>query len=292
VIWLWACSGGPAPDTSSAPLVVVTMNSGTTPGQDFGANTDGYGEDQASASDAWYGDGLAWEAAVVATEAFFTDTAPQVVGFQEVFDTGGCDEVPDEARDGFVCSTWTAGDPTVAERVLGSGFEVVCHPGHPDKCVGVSQDVGGIAPMAGVAAEGCGSGARVAYSDLELADGPLRVIHVHGTSGLSDDDIACRLAQVAQVEQALGERNLVLGDLNTDPARFAGYDASAAAWTELADRAGLRWHTELGDDAEPTYSGVANIDHVLTDWAEGRCEARPFYDQVYFDHVPLVCSLS
>ena len=294
-LWLLACidKGDElhTGDDFPSDLTVVTFNSGTTEGQAYDPAYDGYGDEQAAASDAYYGDGLAWGGAMDETRAFFEGLPRSLVGFQEIFDPTECAEVPDDARAGFVCEHWSEGDPSVAEQVLGEDYEVQCHPGHSDKCLALHGGIAALPELAGEEVDGCGSGARVAWADVELEIGTVRVVHVHGSSGLSADDGACRVAQIAQVEAALGERNLVLGDFNTDPVRFAGYDESAVAWAELAERAGLSWHTEIGEDAEPTYGGLANIDHVLSDFTKGDCVSSPFYGGVYFDHVPQVCTL-
>ena len=292
---LLACTGPKERELHTAEdvfeLGVITFNSGTTEGQAYDESYDGYGEEQAAASDEHYGDGLAWAGAIEETASFLAGQDEGIVGFQEIFDVAECAEVPEDARAGFVCEIWTEGDPSVAEAVLGDGWTVQCHPGHGDKCAAMDERFGELPALSGEEVPGCGSGARVAWADVELEIGAVRVIHVHGSSGLSEDDVGCRVAQVAQVEAALAERNIVLGDLNTDPVRFAGYDDSAVAWAELAERAGLSWHTDIGEDAEPTYGGLANIDHVLSDWAVGECRSTAFYGGVYFDHVPQVCKL-
>jgi len=94
-----------------------------------------------------------------------------------------------------------------------------------------------------------------------------------------------------------GERNLVLGDLNTDPGRFADRDPSAVRWAEAVD-IGLRWHTATDPAAPATYLGVASIDHVLSDTFVGDCAhpgvdpgSDPVFPNVYFDHAPVVCRL-
>jgi hypothetical protein len=140
--------------------------------------------------------------------------------------------------------------------------------------------------------------------DLAGGEGEFSVVTLHGSSGLTADDDACRVAQFDQAfvdlgdgaPGANGERNLVLGDLNTDPGRYPGIDASAARWNEhITGRFGM--HTELGPDVEPTYGGLTNIDHVASDSFIGEC-VHPglsgidvVLDAVYFDHLPVVCRL-
>lgn len=298
------------------PLVVVTFNTGTTEGLPHeAAPDDGYGDEQAAISDAWYGDGLAWSPVVEDARAWFAETPADIVGFQEVFWSGECPGIPGDFHPGWVCDGWSDGDPTVAQTVLGAGWQVACHAGKPDKCVAVRRAVGTIVgcddalcldALDGAEVEGCGSGSRVGRARVALVDGgELTVVHVHGSSGLSADDKACREAQFRLVFEDLGDgepaangdRNVVLGDFNTDPGRFLGTDASAAYLAGVADGSEYAFHTEVGPDATPTYAGLANIDHVLSDgfvgdcWHAGIDGREAVSDAVYFDHVPAVCAL-
>ena len=310
--------GAPPPDDPSPPLTVVSFNTGTTEsmGHDAGPD-DGYTEAHAATSDAWYGDGLAWRPAIDATTRFLAEVQPELVAFQEIFHADRCADIPDAHHDDFVCEGWAPGDPTVTQQVLGAGYQVACHPGKDDKCLAVRTDWGRIRGcdgelclegLAGAAVDGCGSGARVARAVIEDADGhkQLTVVSVHGTSGVSAEEQGCRIAQIEQVFDDLGDgapgtsgpRNLVLGDLNTDPGRFSGFDASAAAWVERVDGSELAFISAVGPDAPGSYQGLADIDHVLSDAHAGACwhagvDPHPsVIDAVYFDHKPVVCELT
>lgn len=296
---LAGCGGEPAPFA----LRAVTFNTGTTESLAHDAGPDdGYGAEEAAASDAYYGNGLAWRAAVEHTRAFFASVEADVVGLQEIFASRGCPDVPEAARAGFVCERWREGDPTVAQVIFGGGYQVACHPGKDDKCLAVRTARARIAgcdadlcfdALRGAPVEGCGSGARVAWADLELAEGgTLRVVHVHASSGLSEEDAACRVAQFEQAFAAVEGDTLVLGDFNTDPVRLYGGDPSATALLDGAPQAGLRFVTEVGEDAAPTYAGLLNIDHVLSTFADGPCTSEVVTDMRYFDHRPQVCDLA
>ncbi len=306
---LLACTG-PSDDTGDPGLAVraVTFNTGTSEGMGHDdPPDDGYTEAHAATSDTWYGDGLAWLPAVEATRAWLAEVQPDVIGFQEIFHAPECADIPAEHHPDFVCETWTEGDPTVAESVLGDGYQVACHPGHTDKCLGVRTAFATLDDaLDGFATDGCGNGARVARGTLTLADGSaLTVVNVHGTSGFSSDDEACRVAQVEQVFLDLGDgepaasgaRNLVLGDLNTDPGRFTGTDDSAARWNDfVGEDQDFAWLTEVGPDAPGSYGGLADIDHVASDafagdcWIAGVTEGRADVQEArYFDHNPVVC---
>ncbi|MGM0577746.1 MAG: endonuclease/exonuclease/phosphatase family protein [Myxococcota bacterium] len=314
-----ADAGRDAPDAeppSPRPFVAVTFNTGTSDRMAHDRGDDGYTSDHAALSDQWYGNGLAWIPAVDAARAFFAAVDPDVVTFQELFWSGRCPDIPEEAHEDFVCETWGPGDPTVAQAILPGNWQVMCHPGKPDKCAAVNRRFGSfrgcdadycLEGLDGAEIDGCGSGSRVGRGVIDrVGGGTLTLVNVHGSSGFGDEEAACRVEQFEQVfvdldgaPAAHGDVNLVMGDFNTDPVRLAGGDASA---DRLMDFAGpgepFRFITEVGEDATPTYAGYVNIDHVISDaldgdcWAAGVTEGRPpVLDAVYFDHVPIVCDL-
>lgn len=321
---LSAC-GGDAPQRGSEdppPLAVrvVTFNTGTTDALAATPETNrGYGPIQAEIADRWYGNGLAWNAAIEDARRFLTALQPDIVGFQEIFHPVDCSEIPAEYHAGFVCEQWRSGDPTVAQTVVGPGYQVACHRGKSDKCLAVRNAFGSIRGcdgplcldgLAGADIAGCGSGSRVGRAVIDRADGQtLTVVHVHGTSGFTASDRSCRMAQFAQVFADLGDGSgrpaaegtpsIVLGDFNTDPIRTARGDASAAALAAYASTPSpFRFINDVGFDAAPTYFGSFNIDHVLaaglsgTCWAAGISPDRPpVTDMTYFDHTAIVCDL-
>ena len=311
------CVGTAAVDAASTPFVAVTFNSGTSEGMGHDATPDdGYDGAMAILSDQWYGDGLAWSAAVTATTAFFAETQADVVVFQEVFWSGDCVNIPAAAHTGFVCDDWQPGEPTVAQQVLGPGWQVMCHPGKNDKCAAVRRTFGSfegceadfcLEGMTGATVDGCGKGARVGRARIERVGGEvLTLVNVHGSSGLSVDDQQCRRKQVEQVfvdldgaPAASGDINLIMGDLNTDPGRWAAFDPSAARWGDFVG-AGKAFHfiTDAGPDSPRSYQGVVAIDHVVADklagdcWIAGLSVGHPkVIDAIYFDHKPVVCNL-
>ncbi len=322
---LGGCAGEGTPEPFRTPggnepllFTAVTFNSGTSEGMPHDRPPeDGYTSDHAVVSDRWYGDGLAWTTAVEAAERFFRAVDPDVVVFQEVFWSEECAGIPEEAHEDFVCEAWSPGDPTVARWVLGEGWQVMCHPGKPDKCAAVHRRFGSfrgcdedfcLEGLDGARVEGCGSGARVGRGVIDLAGGgALTLVNVHGSSGISGDDMQCRMRQFEQVfvdlgdgePAASGETNLVMGDLNTDPGRVAGLDPSAALWNEFAGPAGpFHFLSDVGPEAAPSYAGIFNIDHVVSDHLTGNCWVAgvteghaPVTEAVYFDHCPVVCAM-
>lgn len=307
-----------SPDRGERPFTVVTFNSGTTTGLNHdGLPDDGYGSAEAELSDQLYGDGLAWSPAIDSTRAFFDALEPDVVVFQEIFHPDDCASIPEASQTGFVCERWTPGDPTVAQRVLGPGWQVMCHPGKPDKCAAVRRSFGRfrgceadlcLEGLMGATVEGCGRGARIGRGLIELeTGGELTLINVHGSSGLGTEDTGCRVKQVEQVFVDLGDgdpgangmRNLVMGDLNTDPGRLAAADPSAARWNDfVGPERSFHFISDVGPDAAPTYANLLSIDHVMSDAFDGRCWAPGLTpgepgitSMIYFDHVPVVCEI-
>lgn len=317
------------PDASSdaisppdAWLTAVTFNTGSSPDLDHdGPPDDGYGAAEAALTDAHYGNGLAWVPFVEATRRWLATVDADLIAFQEIFHPGGCADVPPAARAGFVCAGWAPGDPTVVQRLLApaDAWQVACHPGRPDKCLAVRARLGRIAGcdgplcldgLEGHPVEGCGRGARVARGVIELADGGrLVVVSVHGTSGFSAEDEACRVARVEQVfvggpAPPLARTDdratpvLILGDLNTDPGRVALIDDSAARWLDFVgpDRP-FRWLSPIGPDAPRGYGGVFDIDHQIGRGLVGDChiaglgDPPPVMAARFFDHRPVICAL-
>jgi len=304
-------------------FVVVTFNTGTTEALNHESDGDGYGEEQARFSNDYYGDGLAWVPAVEAVTDWFATLKPDVVVFQEIFYSDECVGIPVEAQIGFVCETWSPGDPTVVQVVLGSDYQVACHPGNSDKCLAVKKSFGSIRQcededfciegLDGEVIEGCQSRARVARATIDLVSGgEITAVNLHGTSGLSENDIDCRVQQVEQVfinmdgePAANGARNVVMGDLNTDPERIPGsLDDSVKAWNDyVGGNQPFQW---VSDDTAtfiaeipglPISSPLA-IDHVISDTFAGSCyvpgssDGYPaVYSNVYFDHRPQVCDI-
>jgi hypothetical protein len=301
----------------ATPFVVVTFNSGTSEGLANANPNDAYTPELAAWSDQWYGDGLAWSPAVEATRRFFDEIDPDVVVFQEIFHPDDCPDIPPEAISDFYCQGWSPGEPSVAQHVLGEGWQVMCHPGKPDKCAAVNPRFGSfegcdaglcLEGLFGTRVEDCGKGARVGRGVIALVGGgELTLVNYHGSSGFGFEEPICRTRQVEQVFVDLGDGepgangavNLVMGDLNTDPGRLASGDASAARWNDFVGP-GRDFHfiTDVGEDATPTYA-IVNIDHVISDQLEGACwaagvdagHAAVIQDR-YFDHAPIVCTIA
>jgi hypothetical protein len=315
-----ACTGaGPGPDAGMpVAFKAISFNTGTSEGMGHDdPPDDGYGEVQAGYSDLYYGDGLAWQAVVDDVRAFLDVEQPDIIGFQEMFFSDDCANIPAEARTGFVCETWSAGDRTVANVILGEGYRVACHQEKNDKCVAVKKDFASIpgcdddlclSALDGFRVDGCGSGSRVGRTRLTLDDASeLTVVHVHGSSGMTADDMDCRRRQFEQIwvdfgdgaPAADGDVNLILGDFNTDPGRLAGADPSA---DEILKHVGTNkpfdFLNDVGEAVTGTYAGLFNIDHAISDALTGSCESagidgRENVSAVrYFDHKPLICALS
>jgi endonuclease/exonuclease/phosphatase family metal-dependent hydrolase len=321
-----ADAGADAGPRAPVKLVAVTFNTGTTDGlpHDDPPN-DGYTSTQAKLSNDHYGDGLAWKAAVDDAKAFFAQVKPDLVMFQEIFHSPECVNVPQNARAGFVCETWQTGDPTVTQVVLGAGYQIACNVGKTDKCAAVKTSFGSfrgctgavcLDGLAGARVQDCGGGSRVGRGVIDLVGGgSITVVLAHGSSGYKPADQDCRSKQFKQVFENLdgapaanGARNIVMGDLNTDPGRLTLVDGSARTFNDyVGGNKKFRFVTEVGSSAPATYlqtlvpglGGGFNIDHVVSDAFEGSCWAagvtagHPNVTQMtYFDHRPIVCSLT
>lgn len=288
---------------------VMTFNTGTGARPDAAlAEAYGWTPDAADLGDEWYGNGLAWVALIEAMAPWMAERSADIIAFQEIFWPGECASIPEDAHAGFVCANNTS--LSVAERLVGTGYAVACHPGRPDKCIAVRRAFAQIdgcddtfcpAAMDGALVEGCGSGSRVARASLTRPDGTsLTVVSVHGTSGFSADDTACRVGWFDAAFAGLDPSTptLVLGDFNTDPARASDTDASAARLAELVTSGGFTFVTDVGIDARPTYGGILNIDHVIAGSGDGSCLAAGLDDTLpaplaveAFDHRPIVCEV-
>jgi hypothetical protein len=290
LVALAACASEEITPAPPPGFVVVTFNTGTNDGLGHDLMPDdGYTSTQAAYSDQYYGDGLAWLRAIDDTRRFFAGLEADIVVFQEIFYSGDCELVPAEARPGFVCESWQPGDPIVAQTLMAEGWQVACHVGHADKCAAVRTSFGRFAGcdadlclegLAGFEVPDCGGGARVGRGIVKQFQ-QVFVDLGDGSPG------------------ANGERNLVMGDLNTDPGRVADFDVSAAEFNRHVGP-NLRFHfvTPAGQEATPSYAGLFNIDHVVSDaftgscWSAGIDEGHPpVTEMVYFDHKPAVCRL-
>ena len=298
-------------------VVVSTFNvgAGSSP---IGPNN-GYDSTLASAEAQYYGHGLAWPPAIEATRQFFADVAPDIVNLEEIFYAPDCAGIPSSAWPGLYCETWTAGDPTVIQVVMGAGYQIACNLGHSDNCMAVKKSFGSIRGcssdfclegLAGSHIDTCGNGARVGRGVIDMVEGgSLTAVEIHATSGEQSADMACRTKQVEQIfvdlgmgdasPAANGAANVVMGDFNTDPGRLTGFDPSAARIDDfVGDGKPFHFVTDVGPNATPTYSHLVNIDLVISDalagtcWAAGVTDGHPAVTStVYFDHNAIVCTL-
>ncbi|MFH1532941.1 MAG: hypothetical protein ABIK09_19630 [Pseudomonadota bacterium] len=307
----------PTPATPPA-LRVVTFNTGTSLKPKGGAADRGYGAEAWEICDEWYGNGLSWLAIMDDARAWIAEVDPDVIVFQEVFDPNECVGIPEELWPGFVCESWTPGDPVVAQRLLSDAWQVMCNPVRTDKCAAVHRRIGSfrgcdgalcLEGMEGNPIDDCGSGVRIGRGVVDLVDGGvLTLVNVHGSSGYTDEDMACRVKQFAQVfvdngsgaPAANGDWNLILGDFNVDPVVMAGLDPSADAVLEhVAAKEALHFITETSQDSPATYAGYVRIDHVISDawsgacWHAGITPGHPAVTPaVSFDHHPAVCDVA
>jgi len=307
--------GGPADaggDDGPLAFVAVTFNTGIHP--TVGSN--GFTVQMNEYLDTYYGHGLVWGPAIDEARAFFASVQPDVVALQEFFDIEECADIPPEAREGFVCENWTPGSPTLTEIVLGPGYQLACNLEKSDKCAAVKRSFGTFVGCSadtcldglfGSEIDGCGNGARIGRGVIELAGGgTITLVNIHSSSGVSGDDMDCRVKQIEQVFIDLGDgdpaanglRNLVLGDFNTDPRSPTAVlaDASARRWNDFV---GSGQPFDFVNEYVKTYLNLFCIDNVVSDeltgtcWYPGHTAGHPSVSpDNNFDHTPTVCDLT
>jgi len=299
-------------DEGPPTFVAVTYNTGIHPT----VGVAGFTLQQNEYLDTYYGHGLCWGPAIEQARVFFDSFQPDVVSFQEMFDIEECASIPTEAQEGFVCENWTPGSPTVEELILGPGYQVACNWQKSDKCAAVRRDFGTFRDCSGdycldglygSEIDDCGSGSRIGRGIIELSGGGIiTLVNVHGSSGVTGDDMECRVKQIEQVfidlgdgdPAANGEPNLILGDFNTDP---------RSPTAVLLDSSAQRWNDFVGPDKSfdfineyvKTYTNLFCIDNVVSDVLTGTCWYPGFTEgyppvspEGFFDHTPTVCEIA
>ncbi len=309
-----ACAGPPQP----APFVAMTFNIGTTTGLSHDEGDDGYTQEMSDIADAWYENSLSWNPAEDALADFLAQQTPDVVVFQEMFFDPWCQDIPVAPALDFVCQDYTADRPLQIQRLLGADYQVACALEEEDNCAGIRRSFGriegcdedvclggldGMGPPGG-----CSNGAKVGTLDIAAEDGRgITLVNVHASSGITEEDMACRTEQLRQIfvdrgdgqPAAWGSTNLVMGDINTDPFLMADWDPSAAEWSaHVGDGLPFGYISSSDEDGEPTYSGLLRIDHVVSDTLTGTCTVpgetpgtEPVIEAVYWDHRPVVCEI-
>ena len=308
--------GEDAGHVSDLPFTVMTFNTGTgAPLTREPEENLGYGPEQARISDTYYGNGLAWKAAVDVVRDFVQEISPDIVAFQEMFYCGDCADIPEDARAGFVCEDWKPGSPSVARLVLGDDYQIATHTGHNDKYLAVHKRFGRMRGcdtdfcpegLDGFRIEDCGGGSRLGRAVIERKNGEtLTVITYHGTSGVWKHDKKCRVKQIEQIFIDFGDgapgvngrAHLILGDFNTDPARMRFLDRSAQRWNDfVGDGKPFHFLTAVASCAPRSYAyGLVNIDHIVSDVFHGdvlypsKPDAKPpIFQFQMFDHTPVV----
>jgi hypothetical protein len=323
---LVGCCGnaGQAPPDEGLRFSALTFNVGTSTGLRHDVDTtDGYTSAEAKIADALYENSLAWNPAEAALTAFLAAKRPDIAGFQELYYDPWCEDIDVDPALDFVCRDYSAARPLQIRRLLGPDYHIACMREQRDNCLGVRTSLGRIRGCDASAGDvcfdalaglpppsGCSSRPRVGSLVVELAGGrgDLTVVLVHGTSGIGKDDMACRAEQMRQVfvdrgdgrPAAAGDLVLVLGDLNTDPFKLAGVDASADTWNEhVGDGKPFHYISSADPKAPPTYAGLFRIDHIVARGPlSGQCVVpgqtageAAVLDVTYWDHLPLLCEV-
>lgn len=306
-------------------FTAMTFNVGTTTGLAHDKNEgtpqgDGYTSAHAKITDEHYENSLSWNPAERALTAFLAKKKPDIAGFQELYYDPWCETIQVDPSLDFVCKEYSKSRPLQIQRILGPDYQVACAVGQDDNCVGIHKRLGqfkgcpldkpclgglfGMSPP-----DKCSRGARVGSIEVQTHNGPNFVlVLVHGTSGVKEKDTLCRKAQFHQIfvdrgdgkPAAYGKINLVLGDLNTDPFLMKDADVSAAYWNQFVGPGKpYTYISSNAPDGPRTYAGTFRIDHVVSDAFRGQCtvpgitpQTEPVFSGVYWDHSPILCSLT
>jgi len=262
--------------------------------------------------DKYYGNGLAWLPAVEATKNFIATHKPDIIGFQEMFDSNTCSDIPEKNKKSFICEKLVAGDPMVIQLVTGGEYQIACHLGDNEKCIAVKKSFGYIDSCVGdiclnglegqTIPECSRTRSRVGKAKvISHATGEIyNVINVHSTAGFKKEEKKCRQKQFVQAFTLFpGEsNNIIVGDMNTDPNnKLFFFDKSAKKLRNYAKA--NNFNRINGDVNKHSYMGMATIDHIYSDDLERvSCKAHGVSkgtDEVlklsYFDHIPLICTL-
>lgn len=296
-------TGGDSPGLTR----VVTQNAGTTTYLSLVA--DEPDEDVRQRCADWYDNNLCLLASEDLLAQALAEPVPQLLFLEEMWDQAGCDDPgrPEAvAEDPYACglegSQW--------ERVIPQDLDYGCASGYPDNCIAWDplqfQPVGppGAAPCQGRDCSsllvsnpaGCSVDGRIAYLEGEAETGPLVAVVVHTSAGVDADDVACRAAQLASIQQVLlalpqDTAIVMAGDFNLDPEIYTGDDA--AAFSDLLQTVGLE---RLPTDAPTHRITQVTLDHLLVRGAafstQAECQVR-FLDedqqQIMFDHGFVSC---
>lgn len=216
---------------------------------------------------------------------------PDIVSLQELVSPAQCDELGSEPDATKVChQEHRASEPAQVRRLLGPAYSIVCDSRSGFECVAIHKDAGRFedcevgalcftADTADTLAD-CDEGFTVSAATVVLVEGRrLRLVNGHPPSG---DAIECRRQQIERAlvgPDALAPSDLptlVAGDFNLDP--FVESDASTDLWKQLVG-SGRRFAYHSGPaEHEPPYVtsfsvlGGKTFDHVVSDFATGRCE--------------------
>ena len=300
---------GCQPSDDSAAVVVTpavgsvaTQNAGTTTYLDLVA--DSPSEDVREVCSSWYSNNLCVDETELQLAEAVAGETPDLLFLQEMWNQAHCDDDdrPAEVNQApFVCSLGSDLQPS---RVLPGDWWWGCAGGYPDNCIAFPPSLATPSGCEGqdcsalvVSNEaGCGDTGRVAYWELDSADGPLVAVVVHTAAGMFEDDIACRVQQLESIQAVLealpADTSIVMaGDFNLDPDLYVSDDA--AAFSSLGSSLGLSW---LGGYDESHRISHVRLDHVLVRGPavaqKMSCEIRYLdegQEDVMLDHGWLMC---
>jgi hypothetical protein len=242
---------------------------------------------------------------------------PDVAILVEVPDLTLCAGHTDGASD-FTCTGWTADQPQTLRRLVGDGYTILCDGIAHYDCIAVRSTLPvAECPAGGTCigqadtpawpascAHGVGTISSVSRVHVTLPDGPLLAVIMHPLNASTPETDPCRADEDAQAFDVLaqGGRALLAGDWNFDPYRLPTLWRSGPLFFEHVGE-GKRFHANSVDDEAnptPTWVGLATLDYVVTDFAQGGCTVlgeTPGTERLdapvdRMDHRALTCDLA
>ena len=242
---------------------------------------------------------------------------PDIAILNEVVDARRCTEETWGGDEDRVCTGAPGGSPfQQARRLMGDDYTISCDDIEHFTCVAVRVgrvevqecEQGGTClgasetPPHPSECEVLGGHTSVSRVRASFEGRTLNIVAVHPDNALSSEDDPCRFAQYRQVfEDLVDERPaLVAGDFNLDPYRYPDLFPSGVFWREhVGFERRFAAHNAAGDRPVPTFLGVATLDYVLSDFAEGECQVLGESEGTQridsplntMDHRAVVCSL-
>lgn len=258
--------------------------------------------------------GYMWKLCLTSVEAKVRDSIraldPDLVALQEVSTAAQCEKRKESRRRKVCYSENLPADQEQARRLLGPDYTIAMAQGRYE-AIAVKVSAGSIEGCELGATcwttdlpdlpEGCDPGFSVSAVEAVIRGVRVRVVNAHPDS----IRLECRVKELEQAfALANGQRNLMLGDWNTDPYRGKGEDVTL--WKREVEARPFRIHSGIAERDPPYYTDLVpwpwpdkSLDHVISDFAQGTCltlgenpGTQRLDDHGDLDHRGLFCKLT